>query len=655
MLTTKAEIPSFLESFTSGTITFNNQFESAPTLNYSVVFDRKKEKIINLAKFTKGVQEFTAYGYVFILNNSNYVEDPLKGIVFIDASFIAIRKAGGYISSKKKEEEDTNPFEVTKIGFGSAKMQTVVDLTINYVKDESRNWEFTPTILKWGTAKYKDKNDGNPITNRPIYEQIPQPIYIYTNDPEDAENAPRTGNIKDFTMNYDNSGPTKTKEINTYAGTRLIKKEVFVYGYVYTSDTVSTFVEDAENKRVPNFNGSFFSNYWRQVEFYTITFNYDESGYYLGYDKRGAKRVRYAAESDFEVLRLQDEGDPISANAFKFFWTPIIEYERLELHAYYKYYPDVKPTVDDVYKYYEKWNKVSKKYTWGYVTNKEYVIPRFLKKQLTYSRCYAFTYLDQDHFLNDTGEITKFISTGQESAQSTVVNILEKSIGKGQEDLEVYETITESVSTQDDSFKNYIKETSTSSSFGRPPQADYYNVYREKIEENLDNAEPVLNEDKLWYVKKIGDLVRIQDPDAIINTVEYPDINDRNEAFKQLKFDLQKSMLFNGDQFTVKGLYTPNVKPNNKIVVSYGKTFAAGIVKSVEHQIEIVAKGVAVGYTTVVAAIENNKNSMWRKLILTSDSLDKKPIPALSQFSDTLGDASDALSLIRSSPGRGIV
>lgn len=657
MQTNKILLPSFIDDKATGTISVNLEFEQGATINYNI--HAKKNESISSGLFELGTRSFTALGYKFKLQNSNLNIDPLSSEKMLSVSFKAVEK-DGVITTNTDEDKDKNPFEVERIGIGGASISStdIIKFEVNYAADDTDDFEFTPSFLTWGETEYDDSDDGNPYTNFPIYEPIQYTETIVVNDPEDASNPPYTGRVTDFSMNYDSSGETRTREVNYYEGTILKKKEVRIYGFVYYStDVGDTFVDEANNDYY-GMKGSSLGAYWRLVEYFTINYNY-EDGYYLGYDKIGAKLLRFAQESDsYEILSLEFDGDYSSARAFKFQWSPIIEYERLELHAYYMYYRDAKVTFDDQYFWVQGWSTELNKWLWTKLTKKDYVLPRFVKKQINYTRCMRYTFLDDEHYLNDPYEKNKFIMTGQEQKTVMVVNINRSDstetrqfyAGNGAEDS--YEVLTETMSAQDDGFKNYVKRTTSDSNFGRPGQADYYPLFQQsEVEQDLNADQPVspIN----YVVKKIGT------NDSPKSSINIPEAKSVNDAFEKLKQQLRKSMLFNGDQFVVTCLYAPNIKPNNVLNVSYNNRGYRGIVKSVTHNIEILGKNIGKGFTTVTVAVENKKNGMWKKIQLSQDNNNNDNPPESPNVEQpgpaVLGEVNDIITLIQVLPSRGTI
>lgn len=680
MTTNKIFLPSFIDLFSTGTVNVNLQFESAATINYTL-FLSSTEKY-NVDKYEIGTTTFSAYGYTFKLGNSKLSIDPVNRKKMLSVNFV------GYKPSEMSEttyaellSKNINPFEITpysvnvsSTNLGDVSMgisdSYILSLEVNYTSNDRKYWTFTPTRLKWGKQEYESNDDGNSQTNKPIYEKIPQPESVSVIDSENAQTAPNQGVVNDFSLNFDASGQTKIKETNYYAGTRLIKKKVEEYGYSFHSDdpdVAEYFAEDPDSKPQPIFKNTALNQFWNLVNYYTINYLYDENGYYLGYDKKGNKKVRFATETEFEILDLTTQTDPPdfeSANAYRFFWTPIIEYERLELHAYSNYYEDAKPSINDLYVMYQEWNSSINDYEWKYTKNLEYVQPMFVKKQLNYLRCFEYKYVDSAHQLNPEQQINKLITTGEESKTSKTINILNnQDIYEYEEDSkkeDSYEVLTENVSSQDDNFRNFIKQVNSESNFGRPPQADYYQIYKiQEEEQNLNEDQPNIDP-IIWIAHKNTDVVNIEDEDTQITETIYENATNVESAFDQLKFELRKSLLFSGDEFIISSLYLANVKPNYKITCSYNGKSYVGIVKSVDHSIEILNKGVGKAYTNIVVAMENSKNNMWQDLVLSDeenpdlpDSVTTPPLDT-SEFI-TIGNVSDIYTLIEGLPTRGEV
>lgn len=669
MQTNKIPLPSFIDAKATGTVSVSMQFESAPTINYTIY--AKRNEVYSDAKFEDGIDKFTAFNHVFKLSTSNLSIDPINGKKVLSANFTATRPTK--ISEElrlEKIKNGENIFEVDQIGISGTTISSndILSLEVNYSANNRKEWEFTPARLSWGESEYAEDDDGNPITNKPIFEVIPQVETVVVNDPENAATAPNNSVIKDFSMNFDQSGTTKTRETNVYKGTVLRKKLVEVFGYAYLSDqaNVTEYITPENGGRpTPKFNSANYQNFWGLVQWYVITYNYDETGYYLGYDKKGSKKVRYQREEYFEITDLTLQTTPPAteeANLYRFFWTPIVEYERLELHAYHNYYEDAKTSINDLYIMYEDWDINTQKYMWKFEKNKEYVLPMFVKQQLNYSRCFSYKFLDFDQQKN------KLFTTGEESKVLTTCNILQTAraanpnvAGGDAQTQESYELLNETVNSQDDNFRNFLKETTSESNFGRPPQADFYPVYQleQPEEQNLNETKPKV--DPIIYIaKKQGDVVNLKDKNLQIGEFYYEKADSARETLNRLKFELRKSLLFQGDEFVVTCLYQPNIKVNELLSCSYRGRSYRGIVKSVDHNIEILGRNVGKGFTTVTVAMENQKNNMWKDITLQNEANPDLPVnvwtpPLYNPTFTSLGNVSDIKALIESLPARGNV
>jgi hypothetical protein len=295
---------------------------------------------------------------------------------------------------------------------------------------------------------------------------------------------------------------------------------------------------------------------------------------------------------------------------------------------------------------------------WKFEKNKEYVLPMFVKQQLNYSRCFSYNFVDTPDQLN------KLYTTGEESKVLSTINVLRNTsfrnrLNNSQE--ESYEVLNETVNSQDDNFRNFVKETTSESNFGRPPQADFYPVYQfqQPQEQNLNRNTP--NIDPIIYLAvKQGDVVNLKDRDLQVGEFYYEDGESARDTLTRLKFELRKSLLFQGDEFVATCLYQPNIKPNEKLTCSYRGRSYRGIVKSVDHNIEILGRNVGKGFTTVTVAIENVKNNMWKDIVLQNEANPDLPAnvwtpPLTIPDYNTLGSVSDITALIENLPTRGNV
>jgi hypothetical protein len=457
-------------------------------------------------------------------------------------------------------------------------------------------------------------------------------------------------------MNYDMSGPTKVREINTYAGEVLIKKEVYVYGYAYTSIDIGATLDFG----IPS--GVTLNPYWKLVEQYTIFYiNEPTFGYYLGYTKTGKKLVRFRREEqDCEydeaiknaqttyTRQLPGGGSvtksypniyEIINNYYKFKFIPLEEYERYEVKGFANYYPDARPKSEELYVPYEIYDTDGQTVLTRYAKNEAYTPPGFIERRVMYSNCFSWMYAPPD---TNEGEMAdKIVTTGEQKKEVVNISIHPKDQG--------YTEYREVITAQDGTYKNSFKEVSSSSSTGRPPQADFTQLLEleQKDPSTEDNDTVDDNLQVIVYSSNFSGTLRTN------NSVSFDLQSTKESAYIALRKVVNKQYLFAGDEFTITCLFRGNVKPGDKLECSYRGLNYKGIVKSVSHNIEIKDAGKATGLTSITCGIQNEKNRV-SLLYVTRNNNDNPdaPKPYTSGYLH-LGDVNEALELYNNLPRRG--
>jgi len=474
----------------------------------------------------------------------------------------------------------------------------VLDININHKDEHIYQFKFLPQYIEFEREEsVGDETDAE--SQRPVFEVVSRPTRVVVNDPDNAETHPSTGNVRTLDMNFDMSGEKKIREVTTYEGEKIIKKKVTTYGYAYTSDVAAEMIDD-----LPAFTGQL-SSYWRVVEDYTIDYLYDEN-YYIGYDKTGYKLDRFERETDgFELLEASGNSDAdlqLEAAQYRFRRVPIVEYERLDLEAYYNYYSDATPSFDEMYIAYEQYNPTTRRTETRYERNREFVVPMFIKRKVMYSRCFDWITVPQG-LAEYNGQVK---TCGEERKELYNIEIRPsvntRGLTVGTDRVEdTHDEYNEIMSSQDAQFQNHITQVESSSVQGRPGSVDSFQTYK-RVERNSANRTTPLSEDK-WIVHN-GANSNLQPT----GTITIPNVNSVREAVRVLERQLRQQRRFDNGEFTVTTFFNPNAKPNQKVMVAHNGRSFIGTVRSVNHNIKILGANKATGLTTITASTITQQN-----------------------------------------------
>lgn len=453
--------------------------------------------------------------------------------------------------------------------YSSVESSQIIYQDIVY-RQPAESYTYTPKILKYDYSD-EDKNTSN---NQ-------QDTIIIDNDPERASECPLTDTlVYDFLMNYDVSGPTKTKEINTYTNGILTEQEVIVYGFAY-STVDDNLIEEIGGRY--SFADNDLSNYWRVVESYKTVFNYSNN-VYNGYTKTGNKLVRFFQEIDLSVYELRDDNQyPEIASLYSFKNIPFMESEAFifgDLNKDYdEEYKSEKFILKDVY------DPLTGKMRRLSIPNPDYKPSLYVKERQVYSRCFDKKIVPENApFWN--GSDNHMVTTGHENKIIEQVNIVRKD--ENHQNC-IYSVYRLQESAQDADFKNNLRISNTETFIGRPPQVPYLDFDFE------ETNQPPINE--IVYAGLRSPI------DKVIDSVYYPEPTI-DDAFQALKKDEDFKFLTNmdGDQINIIVIGQFLALPGS---TAYVKDVGSGVVKSVTVSFEKVSLN-TYNYHTKLTLIKKN-------------------------------------------------
>lgn len=482
------------------------------------------------------------------------------------------------------------------------------EVTYNHKDEHTHNYIMLPQYLEIALDPTEEESDE--LESKPTFDQIPEINRTDTNDPDNAATPPVRGQILTLDMNFDMSGDRKTIEKTTYAGDRVVLKSITTYGFAYTTDVVASRDENDLNEFI-----GYYENYWKPIEQYNIEYIYDD-GYYIGYNKIGYKLDRFGQETeDFELLRASFDSDAevqLEAQQYKFRLIPIYEYERLDLDAYYNYYKDALPSVDEYFISYDEYNKETKETITKYTKNKAYVTPMFISRKFMYSRCYDWipvppTIAEYKNQIKTAGEERKELYVVKVKQSKNTRNTYtdgerntSQNIGQIEDAyIEYYETSA----AQDANFKNHIQQATSNFVNGRPGTAEYTPdtildspVKKDSIKDDAKN--------KLRKIVSAGMTDATIEPNG---TILISGVKTEDEAIAKLTKQINNQRIYYNDEFTLTTFITDHLNVNSRVRSKTKGQNISGVATSITHKYTITGqKSKCEGETTINGVLASN-------------------------------------------------
>jgi hypothetical protein len=483
---------------------------------------------------------------------------------------------------------------------GGIDSSTIIGVSVSY---KGFPYILPPTVLEWNKATYEEeqRREKSLYQTEPKFKSSnPGEFFTIVSDIESASSPPPGITILTPDLNFDMSGPTKTRETTVYKDDLLVSTTVETFGYCIKS---SSFDEDLEVY--------YYSGTWTKIESYTLENKYiveNNALYYTGYQKTGWRLGRWRTESEGEYYEAKEyekdnPDEPATSFLYEFFRIPLIEYENLKLEPYAQYYQDSKPTFSELYIPYKRFN--GQFWEDAFTKNLTYFPQYFIRERHTYNSTHASRIVD--------GEIDPngILLTGDTKEEFSVVQIFPSQKNSGlffkmansANDLDYYKESNKVYTSQDSRYANSFVSSSSTSGIGKPGSSDARAIY--EIDEEDQPVEKKPSTEQLETV--IAKTSTYVGNDVPGNSIDFPYANSENEAKKALESTVEKQAQFNGDEVKITTLFQSSVKPGASVSVSVAGRYFTGIVKTVEHEITILDTGKAKGLTSVTVAIQNEK------------------------------------------------
>lgn len=324
-----------------------------------------------------------------------------------------------------------------------------------------------------------------------------QPVEEEFEEGDPNPTAPPVGmvTIKDMSVLFSKSGPTKVFVRTTKRDGVTVKVLTRKYGFVFTADQVGTVDDDGVLTINANAAG-----YWRQTEGTTTTTLIDpNTGYILGSDTGGWTLTRFKEESDQNPETLKSDQNPETLSdaeievkrLYRFFQCPVIGRERLILKRHQDFYRDIRNA--DRYEYY-KVTLPNGQQAFRRVENPNYVPTMFVGARSSETRALSST----RNPVPDENDKREMLYTGEErmsSLQRTIQSgsariILSGDSNKDRENeiaaLDRYTELSTNNTNSGEGFKDYAADKNLTNNSGRPGLADRMPEIFERIEPEGD-------------------------------------------------------------------------------------------------------------------------------------------------------------------------
>jgi hypothetical protein len=217
---------------------------------------------------------------------------------------------------------------------------SVPELDITYQGNCEHSEDYRGYAVEYANVQldgsFQDTVATTPKEPKPTWKsRTPQTITLTSGDTDASTPPGNVTTLKNVSLNWDASGPTKTLRTSTTVDGQPSEETETIYGYCYTA-------KDIYNSSSQELRGSP-GQYWRIVSYKKQTYLYDNSyGYLLGYNVDGYRLSRFKQESDgsLESLGLGAPEDQASYELYTFRSVPLYERSRTIYETFSKHYPD---------------------------------------------------------------------------------------------------------------------------------------------------------------------------------------------------------------------------------------------------------------------------------------------------------------------------
>lgn len=651
MKTNETRIPGILKQGDAiGELSITLNLNSQPSFFYTLISKA------SLKNKTKNNDKITINGTVFRVLNAVENIDPVTGVhiltvngegwfrpilekeFIVPPGDISLAKIGGLVGvtiinggiQKNVEEEyittlgseietyrqehglvvvyEGNRIVLTELGknggISISENNIIGEVTYNHKDEHTHDYIMLPQYVEIELDSTEEESDE--LKSKPTFDKIPEINRTDTNDPDNAAIPPVRGQILTLDMNFDMSGDRKTMEKTTYTGDRVVLKSVTTYGFAYTTDVVGSRGENDSNEFI-----GYYQTYWKPIERYNIEYLYDD-GYYIGYNKIGYKLDRFEQETEeFELLEASFNKDAevqLEAQQYKFRAIPIYEYERLDLDAFYNYYKDALPSVDEYFISYDEYDEKTKKTITKYTENKAYVTPMFISRKAMYSRCYDWipvppTIAEYKNQIKTAGEERKELYVVKiKQSKNTRITYTDgerntsQNIGQIEDSyIEYHETSA----AQDANFKNHIQQSTSNFVNGRPGIAEH--TPNTILDTPVKNGS-IKDDSKNKFRKIVSSGVT----DSSIEpkgTITIRGAKTEEEVIAKLQKKINNERVYYGDEFTLTTFINANLNANGKIRGRIKGQSLVGVATSVTHKYKITGSKVTCEGETIINGV----------------------------------------------------
>ncbi|MEO0374103.1 MAG: hypothetical protein AAF329_05630 [Cyanobacteria bacterium P01_A01_bin.17] len=366
--------------------------------------------------------------------------------------------------------------------------------------------------------------------------------------------------LRSLSLNFDQSGPTKTFSRTRKEDGVVTLTENWRYGFAFIADDAV----DASGQ----INGVPLTH-WRNIEYTVTRYLFDEdTGYALGYEKSGWRLARFKVEGDAEKETVGADAD--TQALYQFSQVPLTERELYLLRQHRDFYDGdvqgaesrgelVKVCLPDGSTGYR------------YRRNPNYAEPMFRAAVGRESVAFAFT--------EDPDDPTNILITGREDYSRSVLELQpgQKTIFRlgpnnpeqpGDRTPDRYTEYATTFVSQDEQYQNSFEQTGFKDFEGRPGVAErlppLYQQETDPPESDTDTADESSANRKL-YLLNTGEPVAWQGP-----AINIPNANTLSSAIVGAELEAYLQQLRNGDSETLAIHWNPEIRPGDKFIYEIG-------------------------------------------------------------------------------------
>lgn len=425
-----------------------------------------------------------------------------------------------------------------------------------------------------------------------------------------------TGTLKDVSLTFDNSGPTKEQEIEITEDDQPVESSYKKYGFVFYGKNMFTNggrLVGASRTDAIDDRGGAAPGCWQPVERWTKKHFWDidgafsvsrDTGYYLGWDLTGEILGRYKVESnELETTKLKAtdkiEGELLRCHYFQ--WIPNLGAERYYLEAKRDYYNDMPPRPVETYKICLP-NGTSQ---YAQVEDPSWVEEFFVVRKTIRENAFSAR---PDPESKPPDELRQPLTRGQEryheewvtvlpsvNTRTDNFNIPNPSLQLSQpllDEQDSYIVTQRNYSSGDAQFANSLAMSTGEKNYGRPPTHLRRTLW-EKVEPEPDNGSnnksSATAQNQIEHYLSSGGI----NPDARVEggSLTYPFATTLSQALTAAQTDLTIQNITGGtkDSFSID--FNLNMKAGNTLSYVANNTVRRRRILSISREVLIDSKG----------------------------------------------------------------